>query len=41
MDLSDVFGRDADLLSVEHLREERNHIKRQNIWDQAVLVYEI
>ena len=41
MDLSDVFGRDADILSVDQLREERNHIKRQNIWDQAVLVYDI
>lgn len=39
MDLSDVFGRDADILSVEHLREERNPIKRENIWKQAVLVH--
>lgn len=41
MELSDVFGRVADVLCVEQLNEDRNHIKRQDIWDQAVLVHEL
>ena len=41
MELSDLFGRDADILGAEQLREERNHLKQQIIWGEAVLVYEL
>lgn len=41
MELSEVFGRDADILGAEQIGEDRNHIKRQIIWDEAVLVYAI
>ena len=39
-ELSDIFGRTADILSTVDLQAERNHLKREHILEQAVSVHE-
>lgn len=39
-ELSDILGRTADILSTVDLQAERNHLKREHIQEQAILVDE-
>ena len=39
-ELSDILGRTADILSTVDLQAERNHLKREHILEQAILVDE-